>query len=333
MAPMDGVTDFAFRHTTALVAKPDVMFTEFTNATGLFYAPDRLLRDFEYSEIERPIVAQIYGNNPEDFYKATHVVCELGFDGVDINMGCPAKTVANNNCGAKLITLPDLALQIMAATRQATIDWANGQKLEDLKIRKARLIDLVKEMNIRRTGQETVARRRIPFSVKTRIGFDAIVIESWVQQLLQEAPAVISIHGRTLKQMYKGFAHWDAIQKAGELIHQQGNGTLVLGNGDIKSIQDACTRIEQSGVDGALIGRASIGNPWIFKNPGKISIQERFHAALEHAKHYQSIRGSEHFQSIRKHLTGYLSCFPEAARYRMLALKTNSLEELKEALQ
>src|SRR5262245_7546810 len=111
LSPMDGVTDFACRAITAKYGRPHVMFTEFTTTVGIFCAPEKVLRDFEYSEIERPVVAQIYGNHPEDFYRAVHVVCELAFDGVDINMGCPAKQVTQKNCGAALIKAPDLALE------------------------------------------------------------------------------------------------------------------------------------------------------------------------------------------------------------------------------
>ncbi len=347
MAPMDGVTDFACRAVTARYGKPDVMFTEFTTATGLFYAPERILRDFEYSEIERPIVAQIYGNNPDDFYRATHVVCELGFDGIDINMGCPSKSVTQNNCGGKLITVPELALQIIRATRQAIEDWQGGKTLESSGVPN-KVIDVIGRMNQRRTGQERPAQRRvIPYSVKTRLGYDAIIIEKWVEILLQEYPAVISIHGRTLKQMYRGEAHWDAIGRAVQVA--KGSGTLLFGNGDVSSLEHAAKVIRESGVDGVLIGRGSMGNPWIFRGKEKlkqalreglplaetppINQAQRFEVALEHARVYQEVRGTDHFHSLRKHLMGYLSHFPDAAVYRSKALQTNNLSELVQVLK
>ena len=336
LSPMDGVTDFACRAMTAKYGRPDVLFTEFTTAEGLFYAPERILRDFEYSEIERPIVAQIYGHRPDDFYRATHVVCELGFDGVDINMGCPSKSVVQKNCGAKLITVPTLALDIIRATRQAVEDWAKGQALEDLKL-SARVIKTVQRMNQARTGTESpVVRRLIPYSVKTRTGFDSIVIEKWIEILLSERPAVISIHGRTLKQMYRGVAAWDSIASAVKVA--KGSGTLVLGNGDIASLEQAALRIRQSGVDGVLIGRSAIGNPWIFRGKESwktfvIGKEERVSVALEHARYFQEVRGERDFRVVRKHLIGYLSSFPGAASVRSSALQTRNLDELNRLLR
>ena len=329
---MDGVTDFACRAITARHGRPDVMFTEFTTAEGLFYAPEKILRDFEYDEIERPVVAQIYGHRPEDFYRATHVVCELGFDGIDINMGCPSKPVVRKNCGAKLITVPDLALEIIRATRAAIQDWASGQRLEDLKIPE-RILAVVLRMNRLRTGAErSTARRPIPYSVKTRIGYDEVVIEQWVETLLRENPAVISIHGRTLKQMYKGAAQWDAIARAAQAA--RGSGTLILGNGDVSSLDEAFRLAAKTGVDGVLIGRSAIGNPWIFSRTGlpEVTRETRIRVALEHASYYVETGGARDFRSLRKHLVGYLKYFPDAAGLRKNALNAGNLQELSAAL-
>lgn len=329
LAPMDGVTDFACRAIMARYGRPDVIFTEFTTAEGLFHAPERILRDFEYGEEERPVVAQIYGHRPEDFYRATHVVCELGFDGVDINMGCPAKQVAARSCGAGLISEPELALEIIRATRSAIHDWSNGRTLEQIKVRKS-LLETVARMNLKRCGQERPAERRpIPYSVKTRLGHDSVVIERWIVTLLSESPAAISIHGRTLKQMYKGEARWDAIARAAEVA--RGSGTLILGNGDVKSRGEALRLTSETGVDGILIGRASIGNPWVFAGR-EAEIEERIRVSLEHAQLFVKGRGERGFNSVKKHLVGYLKGFPEAASLRMSALRTQSLEELTHLL-
>ncbi|MBI4196346.1 MAG: tRNA-dihydrouridine synthase [Deltaproteobacteria bacterium] len=329
LSPMDGVTDAACRAITARYGAPDVTFTEFTTATGLFYAPDKIIGGLEYTEIERPVVAQIFGQNPDDFYRATHVVCELGFDGIDINMGCPAKKIANQNCGAKLITLPTLALQIIRATQAAIQDWSHGQTLEELKISEE-LITLVNRMNEKRGSREKTMRRLIPYSVKTRIGFDTIVIEQWIETLLSEHPAAISIHGRTLKQMYRGSASWEAIRQAVPIA--KGSGTLILGNGDLDSLEEAIRRIEQTGVDGVLIGRSAIGNPWIFKNR-EASREERLEVALEHARYYQEIRQGNHFEGVKKHLSGYLRNISGAAALRSMAMKAQNLDELCRLLQ
>lgn len=347
LSPMDGVTDMACRKMVAQYGRPDVMFTEFTSAEGLFHNVERLLWDFDYSEIERPIVAQLYGHRPDDFYRATLLVCELGFDGVDINMGCPAKSVVHKNCGAKLITLPTLAREIMRATVQACIDWSEGLQLSDAGITQE-IIDAVGRRNEKRSGRTRDSmRRRIPYSVKTRIGYDSVSIETWVETLLQEKPAVISIHGRTLQQRYRGTADWEAIARA--VCVAQGEETLIIGNGDITTMEDAARRILESGVDGVLIGRASLGNPWIFSDKDRmkeavrrrqpdslvshqVARQERFRVAVEHARTYHAWRGDQGFHSVRKHLGGYLRHFHDAAQLRHRAMQTTSPRELEALL-
>ena len=129
LSPMDGVTDASFRFITAKHGGPDVTFTEFVNVEAAFHAPHTLMRDLMYSEIERPVVAQIYGHTPELFYKVAHIVCALGFDGLDINMGCPAKKVAAKGSGAALIRTPELARAIIQSARQGIQDWRDGQTL------------------------------------------------------------------------------------------------------------------------------------------------------------------------------------------------------------
>ena len=129
---MDGVTDASFRFIAAEHGGPDVTLTEFVNIQSALYSPHTLLKDFTYSEIERPVVAQIYGKTPDLFYKVAHVVCELGFYGLDINMGCPAKKVAASGCGAALIRAPDLAREIIRATQRGIQDWQRGQTLRDV---------------------------------------------------------------------------------------------------------------------------------------------------------------------------------------------------------
>ncbi len=342
---MDGVTDVVCRTLVARHGKPDVMFTEFTHVEGLIRASQRLLQDFEYTEMERPVVAQIYGHKPEFFYLATHIVCELGFDGVDINMGCPAKKVVSKNCGAGLIRVPELAQEIVRQTRQAILDWTAGQTLMDIGLPN-KLIRLIKEANARR-GVTAPQRQQIPYSVKTRLGYDSCIIEEWVQTLLEEKPAVITIHGRTLKQMYKGEADWEAIARAAEIIHQ--TDTLVFGNGDVTTLQGAAEKIISSGVDGGLLGRVAIGMPWIFENKTLLrefvnkartevvpiaekSPLQRLQISLEHADLLQKLRGDRIYPALKRHLSGYLSGFPGAAVLRRQAMLTQNFEELRAQL-
>ena len=322
LAPMDGVTDAPCRTMHGLYGRPDIVLTEFTNVEGLWRGSDRIFRDFLYTPAERPVVAQIFGCRPEYFYKAAHVVCELGFDGVDINMGCPAPTVANKGGGAALIRMPEIAKAIIRATQQGVHDWANGQTLEDLDMDPMR-IERIRQMNedrVRVWGDNAkIERHLIPVSVKTRLGYDSIVITDWVQELLELEPANISIHGRTLAQHYKGEANWEAIAAAAEIVRK--TDTLILGNGDIHTLSQAGQRILQTGVHGVLIGRASFGNPWLFQKKDELkqlldagisptaenlpevmpTREERLLMALEHARVHARLKGEDHFVELRKH--------------------------------
>ena len=344
LSPMDGVTDAAFRFIAAQYGGPDVIFTEFTNVGGICRGPANLLRDFLYHEIERPIVAQIYGSDPEHFYKTARLVCALGFDGVDINMGCPSKTVATNGCGAALIRNPDLAKQIIRETRRGIQGWVEGSSLDTLGFR-PETVEQVARMNRERSESPSPASRRvIPISIKTRIGYDSIVIEEWISHLLEERPAAISIHGRTLKQMYRGGADWNAIARAVSIA--KGSGTRILGNGDLQSLNDAAAKILETGVDGVLIGRAALGNPWIFR--GKASLREagaersrrifeeksarsdeRLDVLLEHARVFNRLFGPRRFVVMRKHMGWYCKGFPNAKEWRARVVRAENLQEVE----
>ena len=160
LAPMDGVTDASFRQTVAMHGKPDVTYSEFTHVHDICRGPEFLLESLLYSELERPIVAQLYGKDPALFYQAAHAVCELGFDGLDINMGCPSRNVASSGSGAGLIRTPDLAHEIMRAARQGIADWAAGQSLEGAGLKPAR-VAAIQRMNRQRAQAHSVIRRTI----------------------------------------------------------------------------------------------------------------------------------------------------------------------------
>ncbi len=347
LSPMDGVTDASFRWIAAKHGGPDITVTEFTNVDAAIHAPQTLIRDFTYSEIERPIIAQIYGSKPELFYQAAHVVCELGFDGLDINMGCPAKNVAASGSGAALIRTPELAREIIRQTRRGIEDWVAGQTLEDLRLRQ-KLRETVKSSNRQRSGWESPpARRSIPLSVKTRIGYDQIVVEDWIANLLAEKPVAISIHGRTLKQGYKGDADWDAIARAVEIAKP--TGTLILGNGDLRDMNDVYRRVRQCGVDGVLLGRAAEGNPWIFQAKellkqslragvpptasAPVDMAERFRVIVEHSRHFETYVQERNFVGMRKHLIWYCREFRGAAELRTKMVRVNGTEDVIQTLR
>lgn len=334
LSPMDGVTDPAFRFIVARYGKPDVQFTEFINVDEVCHGVDAAWSQLRYDEIERPIVAQIYGADPDKFYQVAQVVCELGFDGVDINMGCPSKNVSARGCGAALIRNPALAKEIIRAVQAGVNDWASGHRLDAVGLR-PRVVERVKALASTRTGDGTTPRRPIPVSVKTRLGYDAVVIEDWAAVLLEERPAAISIHGRTLAQMYRGRADWDAIGRAAKLVRE--TSTLVFGNGDVESMDDLVRKVRDTRVHGVLIGRSALGNPWIFcakagakaavngeeggQSPGgrgtvPVPLQERFRIALEHARYFESLGGASRFSAMRKHLGWYCTGFFKAAEVR-----------------
>ena len=262
LAPMDGVTDQPFRHIQKRYGKPALMYTEFTNVEGLCYGATRLLRDFLFDETQRPIIAQIYGSTPEAYRQVAVILCELGFDGIDINMGCPAKNIASSGCGAALIRTPKLAQEIVRATQLGVRQWQDGMSARDCPDIKPRISNEVERRHAL-LPEAYRQRRAVPVSVKTRIGYDVPVVEPWMATLLETEPVAIGLHGRTLQQGYSGLADWEEIARAAELIHE--TPTLALGNGDVKSLADAYQRVEQYGVDGVLIGRAAFGNPYIFQ--------------------------------------------------------------------
>ena len=348
LSPMDGVTDASFRFITAKHGGPDVTFTEFVNVESAFFVPDVLVKDLTYTESERPVVAQIYGCTPEMFYKLAHVVCELGFDGLDINMGCPARKVAARGSGAALILTPGLAQSIIRAARQGIQHWFEGQTLGDLKI-PPELIQKFGISNRLRTGLEIPPRRRlIPVSVKTRLGYDQVIVEEWVQTLLEEKPSVISLHGRTLKQMYRGNADWEAIARAVELA--KNSETLILGNGDLQNMSDAYRRVRETGVDGVLLGRSAQGNPWIFRTKEQvkqalrsndaasiphaaISLEERFRVMIEHSMRFEKHRGIRCFVGMRKHLAWYCKALYRASELRSQLVRMNNAHEVVKCLR
>ena len=348
LAPMDGVTDASFRLMAARHGGPDITVTEFVNVDAAIHAPQTLIRDFTYSEIERPVMAQIYGNNPDLFYQAAHVVCELGFDGLDINMGCPAKNVAASGSGAALIRTPELARAIIRAARQGIDDWVSGQTLEHLGLR-PKLIETIRSSNQQRSGYtQPEERRSIPLSVKTRIGYDEVVVEKWILNLLAEKPVAITIHGRTLKQGYKGDADWHAIARAVQIAEEF--PTLILGNGDLQGMADVFRRVRECAVDGVLLGRAAQGNPWIFRakndlkkalrfeapvpdTPARLSLEERFRVIIEHARHYESYVQIRNFVGMRKHLIWYCRDFRGAAELRSKMVRVNSSADVERCLE
>lgn len=304
LAPMADVTDAAFRRIIAKYSKvtggvPYVSYTEFVSADGLALAPEegrkKLLKDLEYSESERPIVAQFFTAIPEHMEKAAKLAHELGFDGVDINMGCPADAVVRQGAGAELIRRPELAQELIAAAKQGA--------------------------------------GPLPVSVKTRLGYNQDILEEWLPALLKAKPEAVIIHARTRKEMSAVPARWERVKRAIEIRNEQGSGALILGNGDLKNVADAKEKVEATGADGAMLGRAIFGNPWLFA-PSGASIAERLRVAVEHTKLFEELLGDvKNFALMKKHFKAYAEGFPGAKELRVKLMETSNAHEIEEIIK
>ena len=319
LAPMDGVTDAAFRYVVCKYSQPSLTMTEFTNVEGLARGAVKMLVAFLYNEIERPVVAQIYGVEVESYYKCAVMLCALGFDGIDINMGCPANKVAKKGSGAALIQTPELAKEIVRSCQRASKDWAEGQTMEGAGVHED-IIAKVKEM------EKEGPRVELPISVKTRIGFGESVAEEWTKHLLEVEPANISMHGRTLRQMYLGKADWEELEKACKVCKESGLATTFLGNGDVTSMEDARMKCEKYGMDGVLVGRAALGSPWFFGDE-EPSVEERLKTCLFHAHYFEDL---DHiwFHHLRKHLAWYCKGFEGAKELRKELMKVDKAADV-----
>lgn len=332
---MDGVTDHPFRYIQKKYGQPALLYTEFTSVEGVCHKADRLLKDFLYDETQRPIIGQIYGTTPDYFRQTAIVLCQLGFDGIDINMGCPAKNVAHSGAGAALIRTPDLAQQIIKATQTGVSDWQNGQTVSDCPDISPVIAQKVEAFHDRLPAAYQRRERAIPVSVKTRLGFDTKAVDEWIPYLLEMELVAIAIHGRILKQYYTGEADWSEIGKAVELA--RGTDTLILGNGDIKTHEQALERVRTYGVDGVLIGRAAMGDPTVFAPPTPWPTGTTiFSIALEHAQLFEQTYGHEshyNFLPMRKHLGWYVRDIPNASAIRIEVFKATSADEVKTIFQ
>lgn len=329
VSPMDGITDEVFRLVQVNFSRPDIMFTEFVSAEGLSRGGVKLYEQLLYSESERPIVAQLFGKDPESFYKSAIVVCELGFDGVDINMGCPAKTVTQNGSGAALIGKPELASEIIKAVKRGVGDWYEKKvNINDIGLNKKTLDVIEKNKKYTCTVEARLIaplqRSKPTVSVKTRLGMTESIIESWAPFILSHNIDFLTLHGRTLKQGYAGQANWDEIQKVVNLNKTQAK---IFGNGDITSRTQGDEFCQKYGVNGVLIGRAICGNPWVFSNYCPTP-SEKFSAMTLHAQLFGQIYPHRHFDSLRKHFLFYASGLPNAKQLRAKLVRLNSVSEL-----
>jgi tRNA-dihydrouridine synthase B len=339
LAPMDGVTDFAFRSIVKKYGQPDLLWTEFVSVEALCRgAAPKLIDQFDFNPLQQPIIAQVFGKTPEYFYLTTLLLAELGFSGIDLNMGCPAKTVAHSGSGAALIAKPHLAQEIIRETKRAARDWADGKNLSDCKAVNSKLLRALEEQKKFWKLKEQ-KRRLLPVSVKTRIGTEKNELKNWLPYLLESNPDMITLHGRTLKQGYSGLADWQALAEAGSIIQQSKQAIKYFANGDVKNYEEALSKAELVAADGIMIGRASFGNPFVFlpqlERQKLETASNFFNLAIEHAEIFEKhnlSRDKNKFFSMRKHLAWYIKAVPGAAQLRSQLVKTNSASEVKNIL-
>lgn len=295
---MDGITDVAFRNIIDIYGKPDVIYTEFVSVKGLILGKPAIQKMLLRHKTDILTIAQFFGNEPEYFYQAALIALEKGFDGVDINMGCPDKSIFNRGGGAGLILKPKLAKKIILSVKKAVKDGAKKLKI----------------------------KKYIPVSVKTRTGYKNPQIKEWMSHLLDAEPDIICIHARTFEQKYLGSADWEQIGIAANLARP--TKTKIFGNGDIKNKEEAKNKIKQYNLAGVLIGRAALGNPWIFKGVVPTT-EERFKVMIEHCKKFQKFFPESDFNIMRKHLAWYAKGFAGSAEMRNQLMKVNSINDVR----
>ncbi len=295
LAPMANVTDVAFRAMIAKYGRPDVMWNEFISADGLCSpGKAKLIHELQFSNKEKPIVAQLFTGHPEAMKKAAKLCADLGYDGLDINMGCPDKAVEKQGGGAASMRDPKNAITVLEAARSGF-------------------------------------GRADAVSVKTRIGYNRVEMD-WLHVLLEQKLPALTVHLRTRKEMSDVPAHWELMPQIVKLRDEVqrdipvGERTLLIGNGDVESIVDGAAKIKTYGCDGVMIGRGIFGTPWLFencrkgKNARERTPEERLTIMVEHAKLYEKTycgtkgaKGLKSFAVMKKHFKAYVSGWPATA--------------------
>jgi nifR3 family TIM-barrel protein len=316
LAPLANVTDPAFRRIIAKYSKPagpQVMYTEFVSADGLMLAHEegkaKLMRDLIFTDAERPIVAQFFTATPEHMEKVAALAEKLGFDGIDINMGCPDKSIEKQGAGAKLILNPKRAQELVAAAKR---------------------------------GAPT-----LPVSVKTRLGYNKDILDEWLPALLEAEPVAITIHARTRKEMSLVAAHWDRVKRAVEIRNERGSKTLIIGNGDVKDVEEAHQKARETGADGVMIGRGIFGKPWLFGGPSADpltstgsatgsaeGLHTRLRILIEHTKLYEELLGDiKSFAIMKKHFKAYVEGFDGAKELRVELMEAKNAAEVEKFIE
>ncbi len=298
-APMEDVTDTVFRQIIRIAGAPDLCFTEFTNADGIVHGGSRYTAQrLQFLPHEKPLIAQIWGNNLENYVTSCRLLSKMGYDGIDINMGCPVrKVVKRGNCSG-LIRNPKLAGELIRAAKEGA--------------------------------------GNLPVSVKTRIGNDKIVTDEWIGFLLEQDLAAITVHARTSNEMTKVPVHAEEFGKAVKLRDSINPKTLIIANGDIMTRGEGLEIISKYGVDGVMIARGLLHNPWVFnknKNFEDISIHEKLTLLKQHVELFESTWGkTKNFELMKKFYKAYLNGFDKASEMRSELVLLHGYNEAIEKL-
>lgn len=303
LAPMDEVTDIAFRKVVDTAAPPDIYFTEFVNVDGL-QSPGRkaLINKLKKDSTEKRLIAQIWGKNPDNFYKTTLEIIDMGFCGVDINFGCPDKTIVKNNCCSAMIKLENrqLAKEIIEAVKLAS-------------------------------------QEKIPVSVKTRLGFNEIDL-TWHEFLLTQNLSMLTVHARTRKEMSKVPAHWDIMPKIVAMKNTISPGTLIIGNGDVANKTEGAKLVKNTGVDGVMIGRGVFSDLYCFSdNPeqwNNTTPEEKIKFYIKHLDlHIKNWHGEKKCEPLKKFSKLYLYGFDGCHELRKQIYESSTAEDMIKVLK
>ncbi|MCP4752199.1 MAG: tRNA-dihydrouridine synthase family protein [Proteobacteria bacterium] len=288
LAPMDGITDRAYRQIVRKLNPEVVLYSEFTSIDGIEHS-EAVRKRLTFDPAELPYFVQIFGNEPDLFTKTVKELQNTGITGIDINMGCPSKRIVKSNTGGSLMKDRDLACRIVEACCKAT---------------------------------------SLPVTVKTRLGWaNSEQLIDFVGALVEAGIGMVTVHGRTYKQAFKGVASWEEIHALKEAV-----SIPVIGNGDLKGKDDALARLKN--LDGYMIGRASIGNPWVFwpdEERETVSLKDKISVMLEHFQLLRSYKDEKiSLIEFRKHVSGYISGFRDAKSFRLMLMQSKSEKEFTE---
>ncbi len=325
IAPMADVTDEVFRGLIAKYSRPngpDIFWTEFVSADGLnSIGKKNLLHDLAFNKkSEYPILAQIFSSKKENILKAIKLVYKLGFNGIDLNMGCPDRSVEKQLSGSAMMKYPDLSREIVKASRE-----------------------LVDEIN------KKDKNNYFSFSVKTRLGYNKIEYEKWFPNILDNEPDIFSIHLRTRKELSLVPAHWEISKEVVDFIKKYCKENnlktpIIFLNGDIKSVEEAKEKKKQSGCDGIMVGRGIFGTPWFFDEKefkkrelqnlntkkGRENILFRLEILKEHTKLFEKkLSKIKSFNLMKKHYKAYVNGFDGAKELRVDLMNTKDYKEVK----